>query len=206
MSKSALCVRRDELMAAVKMPVALYYDDVDADVLNQLQTYEFRSRPECETNFDWKQIIPYVVVRVPTEQQLVLAYYRSVSAGESRLHGQRSIGLGGHIEPDDLDLDSPRPFVERIKAAAMRELIEEGVPAHKGLLSFRGFVNHELTDVGRVHFGVVYELTLRDVKLTDPDPEIAELQFVPWRSLIPAIGEFEDWSKRILAAEPRFLG
>lgn len=204
MDKLALCVRREELKSIINLPHAAYFDDVNPDFLDLLATCTFRSRPECELEPEWKQIIPYVVVRVPTDQQLVLTYYRSQLAGEKRLRGLRSIGFGGHLEPADLSLEPGCPLRPALRQCALREAEEEGVPADNGLLSFRGFVNYDRTEVGRVHFGVVYELTLLSTELVIADPEILSPRFLPWATLDRT--EFEDWSKRILVAKPRFLG
>ena len=62
----------------------------------------YRPRDEVETDPSFKQIIPYVIM---AHGGRVLSYVRGKRAGEQRLLGQRSIGVGGHINPaDDLPL------------------------------------------------------------------------------------------------------
>src|ERR1700690_1981232 len=54
----------------------------------------FQPRSQAETNPNFKQIIPYVVV---TDGNSVLHYVRGKKAGERRLVSKGSIPIGGHI-------------------------------------------------------------------------------------------------------------
>src|SRR5271155_5223482 len=62
----------------------------------------FLPRSKAETNPDFKQIIPYVVV---TDGKSILHYVRGKKAGEKRLVAKGSIGIGGHI--NDVDYKEP---------------------------------------------------------------------------------------------------
>jgi predicted NUDIX family phosphoesterase len=62
----------------------------------------FMPRGEVETKPEFKQLIPYVVMGCDGSY---LSYVRGKRAGETRLVGNRSIGIGGHINPvDDMPL------------------------------------------------------------------------------------------------------
>ena len=68
----------------------------------------FVDRAEAEANPDWKQWIPYGVLRcgqlptpMPEDERGVFTVQRSRGQSETRLHGSWSIGLGGHINPVD---------------------------------------------------------------------------------------------------------
>ena len=62
----------------------------------------FMPRPQAEADPNHKQIIPYVIM---SHDGKYLSYVRGRRAGESRLVGNRSIGIGGHINPvDDMPL------------------------------------------------------------------------------------------------------
>jgi predicted NUDIX family phosphoesterase len=58
----------------------------------------FLPRSKAEANPAYKQLIPYVIVSFDGRY---LAYVRGRRAGETRLMGNRSIGIGGHINPVD---------------------------------------------------------------------------------------------------------
>ena len=60
--------------------------------------HEFMPRDEAEQRPDYKQIIPYVILRRGDE---VFVTRRLSKGGEARLHGKISIGIGGHINPVD---------------------------------------------------------------------------------------------------------
>ena len=80
-----------------------------------------------EEDESFRQIIPYVVLRSPGR---IFSYARTARAGERRLHGLRSVGVGGHVNPEDLPdglpglVAAPEPA---LVAAAGRELAEETV-------------------------------------------------------------------------------
>src|SRR4030042_1570946 len=61
----------------------------------------FINRSEAEKDPSYKQIIPYVIM---CHNGKFLSYVRGKKAGEKRLLGLRSIGIGGHINPIDCTL------------------------------------------------------------------------------------------------------
>src|ERR1044072_7133831 len=65
-------------------------------ILSSTPTYKSRSTIETDTNF--KQLIPYVVVVCGDK---ILRYRRGATGGENRLHGLFSIGIGGHISNEE---------------------------------------------------------------------------------------------------------
>lgn len=105
-------------------------------------------RSEAEKNPAWKQPIPYVLLR---DGNGAVALYRR-QGSEKRLHGLWSAGIGGHVEQED-GVDT---IGQTLLCCANRELAEE-VPGCTAELHFLGIVNEEVTAVGRVHWGVVFE-------------------------------------------------
>src|SRR3972149_8520245 len=82
----------------------------------------FTDRAQAEKNPDYKQLIPYVIMSYDGKY---LSYIRGKRAGETRLVGHRSIGIGGHINPsDDMPLFNT-DFYETYLAAVDREVAEE---------------------------------------------------------------------------------
>lgn len=113
-----------------------------------------------------KQIIPYALVATP--EGLLLT--RRLAAGtETRLHDKLSIGIGGHIDPEDA---GGLPWSERrgprgaraqehpIAAATARELREElDIRGTYGMRTV-GILNDDTNPVGAVHLGVVQIVTV----------------------------------------------
>jgi len=150
-------------------------------------------------NCAWKQPIPYVAV---TCEDTVFTMTR-LTGGEARLHGKRSIGVGGHINPCDIESDG----VDGLLAAACeRELEEELIlPAGPHQLEPLGLLNDDTTEVGAVHVGVVYRLVLTpaqasELRIRETDSLAGE--FLPYSELVSLAEQddapFESWSTLLL--------
>src|SRR5271169_2439981 len=102
------------------------FQGFNADVDRYLPTIldkknnSFQPRAQAETNPDFKQIIPYVVV---TDGKNILHYVRGKKAGEQRLVAKGSIGIGGHINDEDHTLFAFG--AQAFKEAVYREVTEE---------------------------------------------------------------------------------
>jgi predicted NUDIX family phosphoesterase len=118
---------------------------------------EFIARPMAERSEEWRQIIPYVVIRHGAD---VFVLERTSKQTEARLHHKLSIGIGGHVNPGH-DL-----------MAGLRKELEEEVRVGGGSsLTFVGMLNDESTEVGRVHLGAVFLLDA-----DTPDVEVLETE------------------------------
>jgi len=129
-------------------------------LLAQLQRRGFFvDRDAAEKDPALKQLIPYCILERDGE---LFCVQRLKEQSEGRLHGLRSIGIGGHVNPQD---HAPRGVLD---AGLRRELTEELVIPELGQSwpQFLGLLNDDTTDVGSVHAGLVYRLRL------DPNTEI----------------------------------
>lgn len=164
----------------------------------------FQPRSTCETDPNFKQLIPYHVIRRRGE---VLSYVRTKQSGEERLRQKRSIGIGGHINPEDFagNVSLPDNYnpadITHYQIGGMRELDEELMLAYSSLENhIVGFINDEREAVGRVHFGVVHLVTIdRDGGVGPKDPALELNGFMPPHELNLA-GPFplEGWSQLVL--------
>jgi predicted NUDIX family phosphoesterase len=179
------------------------------------QRSSFVARPDAERNPAWKQLIPYCVVLRGTE---VFCVRRHRAQSEARLHDLHSIGLGGHVGPDDRAPADPAAG-GILRRALRRELGEElHLPAGAAdRARFLGLLNDDATEVGRVHIGLVFGLRLAPgapvhvrerTKMTGG--------FLPLAALGPPAGgavvgspkawqdprHFESWSRILLEAAP----
>lgn len=112
--------------------------------------HEFLPRPEAEQDPTHKQIIPYVVL---TRGDEVFVTRRLKKGGEARLHGLLSMGIGGHINPEE-DGDGSDVLYRGMK----RELEEEVRIENMGKLIPRGLINDDTNEVGKVHLGLFYTM------------------------------------------------
>ena len=168
----------------------------------------FVDREQAERTPAWKQLIPYCVIRRP---DAVFCVQRKTAQRETRLHHLLSIGIGGHINPDESH-PQPRTVAASaanafFRAALRRELDEElhGAPAATQPV-FQGLLNDDSNEVGMVHAGLVYCLDCADPNPTVALPRIREVSKMAggFRSLVelqplwqdPA--RFESWSRVLL--------
>ena len=107
----------------------------------------FKLRAEVEEDPTYQQIIPYVVFR---HADRYLLTKRLKASSEKRLRQQYSLGVGGHINPEDLH--GGDPLLEGMR----REWAEEVV--YSGAFDARllGLINEESAPVSKVHLGVVF--------------------------------------------------
>ena len=186
----------------------------------------FVDRPLAEQTPAWKQWIPYCVLRCqpagrsaeaspaprPADPDRgILRVQRTKGQSEARLHGSWSIGIGGHVEPEDqlagAQIDGGRFFAQ----ALCRELREEitfgdlEIPAAR----FLGLINDDSTEVGRVHAGLAYALdfpmTIRQAQAVIRIREISKMHggfgslaefFELWQDQ----AQFESWSQFLIHA------
>jgi len=111
------------------------------------ERHEFRPRAEVEEDPSYQQIIPYVVFRHDDRYFLT---HRLRASSEKRLRKLYSLGIGGHINPGDLE--SGDPILDGLKREWEEEVVYEGHFEAKLL----GLLNDESAPVSKVHLGVVF--------------------------------------------------
>jgi len=161
----------------------------------------FQPRARAETNPNFKQIIPYVVV---TDGKSILHYVRGKKAGEQRLVAKGSIGIGGHIN----DNDDPTLFTNYSQAfqdAVKREVCEELAIQDEFDAKPVGLINDDSTEVGRVHFGVVHVLFRTPEKVKKNEQVITQVEFVAIEELKKRREQMETWSQLCLDHLPALL-
>lgn len=153
----------------------------------------FKPRAEMETNPAFKQLIPYVIMRCGGKY---LTYLRGKRAGEKRLVGNRSIGIGGHINPvDDMSLFS---FRDTYLNAVKREVDEEVNVQTAYTDRIVALLNDDTNEVGQVHLGVVHLWTLASEEVTKNEQMINQLAFMDMDELQAVRDEMETWSQLCL--------
>ena len=100
-------------------------------------------RWEAETDLTFKQVIPYVIVEHHPTGRI---YMTTRIGGDERLLGQNSIGLGGHMDEGESVLDTLYRELEE-EVGLQRDEITD--------VSLRGFLSSTLTEVDRVHLGLI---------------------------------------------------
>ena len=147
----------------------------------------FLDRPIAEANPSFKQLIPYVVVR---SGELVFLMERSDVGGDTRLHRKASIGVGGHLNPIDGEVD---PLGAGLRREWAEELIADWEPHFRPL----GLLNDDSNAVGSVHLGVVFEVDAAGRMLHVRERDKLAGRWADAGELQAAAGRLETWSRLV---------
>lgn len=155
----------------------------------------FMPRLQMEKDPVYKQLIPYVIMNYEGKY---LSYVRGKRGGETRLVGNRSIGIGGHINPiDDMPLFNSNPY-ETYLAAVGREVAEEVSVETSHTDRVVALLNDESNEVGLVHLGIVHYWTLDAPKVKKREQMITQMAFMTPVELQKVRDTMETWSQLCL--------
>ena len=146
------------------------------------------------------QILPYIAV-MDTDGKY-LTYSRNGT--ETRLHGSRSIGIGGHVDIYDSydtynEEDTYWQSIEATILSAYRRELEEEILWHDYddylAVDFDKLIVDTSNPVGRVHVGLFTTLVYPQAQ---PQEELHDPQWLTVEELKANIDEYENWSKLII--------
>lgn len=163
----------------------------------------FIPRKGAETDPGYKQLIPYVIMRCGDKY---LSYVRGTRAGETRLVGKRSIGIGGHINPVDWAPLFDRDLRDAYVAAVKREVDEEVNVLAGYADSVVALLNDDTSEVGKVHLGIVHLWDLDSPNVTKREQMITQLGFMTKAELKGARDTLETWSSLCVERLDRMTG
>jgi predicted NUDIX family phosphoesterase len=154
----------------------------------------FMPRSQAEKNPDYKQLIPYVIMACDGK---ILSYVRGKRAGETRLVGNRSIGIGGHINPAD-NVIPLFGIYEAYLVAVEREVAEEVSVETKYTKNIVALLNDDSNEVGQVHLGIVHYWNLDEPKVSRKEQMITQMAFMTPAQLREVQSTLETWSSLCL--------
>jgi predicted NUDIX family phosphoesterase len=131
---------------------------------------------------------------------LVFRYKRTRRGEEDRLHTKYSIGIGGHINPfDKFDLFAATKSV--LEMGMEREVAEEVILDTTYSTLCVGLLNDDSNDVGKVHFGIVYQLVVDEPKVDIREKgSFTQGDFVDVMNIQNDFALFETWSQILIEA------
>lgn len=181
-------------------------------------------RERLEMDKTIRQILPYTILsRMRNGTEEFFLYQRTDLVGEARLGGKVSIGLGGHIDLDDvISKNSVIDVRATVEAANVREFCEEVSALTKddleidlaqefsltsGKFEIRnvGFINDKSDAVGQVHFAVVNAIHVpADWQFACREEELNTLGWFTASEALEKFGDkLESWSNIVLKALDR---
>lgn len=132
------------------------------------------------------QLLPYIAVKCGDEY---LTYARKGT--ETRLHGKRSMGFGGHVDLTDW----VGSVIGTLEETALRELAEELV-LHEPVLITNDFIYSNYDNVSQVHLGVIGIVEIEDKSLIKPNQdEVLDPQWLSISSIRSTLDRYERWSQ-----------
>ena len=163
------------------------------DIFNALSEYEVKRRGDMEGDPSFKQLISYCLLE--NEKGEILVYERLSGGGEERLHGQSSVGVGGHMN-NVVGADS---INEVLRVNAQRELEEEvGLCQEDSQnMEYLGFINDDTNEVGKVHMGIVFKITVHSNDVEAKETDTLKIRWAE-KGSIESYDDFETWSALIL--------
>jgi predicted NUDIX family phosphoesterase len=150
----------------------------------------FMARSAAETDPNFKQIIPYVLL---VHGGKVLHYVRGKKSGEQRLVSKGSIGIGGHMNDEDEGLFAldEAAYLEGVR----REVCEELKVGTKFKNRVVALLNDDSNEVGKVHIGVVHVFELEAPNVDKNEAMITNLAFLTPEELQERRDLLETWSQ-----------
>ena len=141
----------------------------------------FEPRPAMEIDRTWKQVIPYLVLR---DGERYFLMRRTKAGTDARLHDRWSIGVGGHLNPGDVDL----------AGGLRREWHEELRADFEPEFELIGLLNDDTTDVGSVHLGAVYVADAGGLPVAIRETEKLSGTFASPHEVAEVVHRMETWS------------
>jgi predicted NUDIX family phosphoesterase len=152
---------------------------------------KFLPRSQVEQDETHKQIIPYICIR---HEEAFVLLQRTKKQSEARLHNKFSLGIGGHINEQEVAGGAK----DLVQAGLLRELNEEITVAPGWELNLLGTIYDSSTPVGRVHFGIVYELATPEPNFALNEPDLMSGQWVSRADLRGYKERMETWSQLLM--------
>jgi predicted NUDIX family phosphoesterase len=180
-----LCVRRDEVF-----PDGAWHGFVSEGLERYQQVIRegsfFMPRSEVEDDPAYQQVIPYIVFR---HGDRYLLTRRLKASSEKRLRQLYSLGVGGHINPGDVDHGDP------VMDGLRREFEEEVEYAGEVNATLLGLINDDSSPVSRVHLALAFlvEGSSPEIRIRETDKLAGELLTLEEMRIYYL--EMESWSQ-----------
>ena len=174
---------RDELMVDGAWR-GILHGDIERYLARIAERGSHRRRGDCEGDPTWKQVIPYLVVR---DRGSLFLMKRTRAGTDERLHERWSIGVGGHVNPED----------GGIAGGLAREWAEELVADWDPSPVLIGLLNDDTDPVGAVHVGLVYRVEAAGRPVAVRETDKLDGAFVSPIEALRVYDRMETWSSLV---------
>ncbi|NHM30545.1 hypothetical protein [Neobacillus terrae] len=191
--ENVVVVKRDFISNLINMEVPQLNNEKNEKFIEVVDKESFLlSRDSAEKNENYKQIIPYAFL---TYNDYIYILKRLPKQNEKRLHNKFSVGVGGHI--NDL---MPSGDYNIVETGLLKELNEEIILKDCTIISleFKGILNDESNEVGKVHLGFVYHIKLDNQAIEINETEKMTGKWIRIEEIKNYFKNMETWSKILL--------
>lgn len=196
MGERILAVRA-ELVTSMNIPegISLYSPSTMNEYIKHLgEGLIIEDRDLLEGNPTYRQIIPYVLL---SYQGVYFSAVRTKAGGDSRLHGKRILGFGGHANWMETLSNS---LASQLQINALRELEEELVIKDSIDIVFSGFINNLSTPVDKDHIGIYIRAELNSPMVYINETSVlVDSGFLTKESIQVDYDSLENWSKLVFS-------
>ncbi len=172
MKQEVMVVDNKLLFSEIKRETKFYYNDEYNFEENILKNYTYMVREKAETDYNYKQPVPYwIVINEKNEIFVYKRWWAWSNSAENRLHSKISIWVGWHIEREDENTDNP------LRDTLVREIEEELGFNQKDIKSVEpiGYLNYDADEVSKFHIWTCYI-----VKVDNPDIKLLDWELEKW--------------------------
>ena len=166
----------------------------NSEILKKIvQNSLFLRRVELEEDPSYKQLISYAII---TNKDSFYLFRRSSGQTEKRLHNKFSLGVGGHMNPDDSKEMNKQYLTEEL----IRELNEEvrfGTGCLIEDIEFIGFINDDTIPVGKVHIGLLYNIHVSNKEIFVKETDKMTADWIDRAEFSGYYKGMESWSRII---------
>lgn len=157
---------------------------------------KFLLRAAVEEDMSFQQIIPYVLICNDDASKF---FVTRRTAGEKRLLGNLSLGIGGHINPCDRGFmgDGFATFMNGMRREENEEtnISEVAIDVHEPYGTVRDLKSSTPDHVGIVYLHYVYDAAKLDVR----EKDTLEPLWMTKEELVRNYEKFESWAQLIIA-------
>lgn len=167
----------------IKYDIDVLYSGIASD-------YEYRLRSIVEREYEYRQIIPYAIVKYKDKYLLLK---RKSAQNEERLHDMYSVGVGGHINK----IDGLIGIKNIIREGFRRELNEEVSIKCGYNVNYMGIIRDNSTDVAKLHLGIVYMLDLKEDNINIIEVDKMSGSMKDYNEIGQYYDNMESWSQLV---------
>jgi predicted NUDIX family phosphoesterase len=168
-----------------------YFQGLSFDYIRYINAiskcFSYTTRDAAEADPSLKQLVLYSIIM---HSNRILTYRRGEFIVDQRLRSMMSIGFGGHVTIADGSM-FPDVYINALKRELKEELSLEGEYDYASV----AVLNDDTNDVGKVHFGIINVVLLKNPILESSESSILDLEFLSVEELLKDVDNYESWSR-----------